>query len=113
MLAVLVAGRTSRGLLMKQSGVECCNMRGMSKAERVVRQSVSLPRRVAGRVRVIARRRKTSTNKVLVDLVETGLETKEAERKRVFDLARRYKECSDPVESDRLGEELVRLIFGE
>lgn len=85
----------------------------MTKAERVVRQSVSLPRRVAGRVRVIAKRRKTSASKVLLDLVETGLEAKEAEKRHFFEVARRYKECSDPVESERLGEELGRLIFGE
>jgi len=85
----------------------------MRKPKHLVRQSVSLPRRVAGQVRVIAQRRKTSTSKVLLDLVETGLEAKEAEKRHFLQLARRYKECADPVESERLGEELGRLIFGE
>lgn len=61
----------------------------------------------------MARTRKTSANRVLVDLIETGLQTKDAERARFFAIARRFKESSDPAESDRLREELANLIFGE
>jgi hypothetical protein len=68
---------------------------------------------VAKRVRAIARTRKTSATRVPADLIETGLNTKEAERERLLALARRFKETSDPVESDRLGAELAHLIFGE
>ena len=78
-----------------------------------MRQSVSLPPRVARRVRVLAKTRKTSANRVLVDLIETGLKTKESERERFLALARSFKESSDPGESDRLREELAQLIFGE
>lgn len=85
----------------------------MPTAEKPVRQSVSLPPRVARRVRTIARARRTSANRVLVDLIETGLEAGEAERRRFFDLARRFKESSDAAESERLREELADMIFGE
>ena len=85
----------------------------MNRAEPSVRQSVSLPSRVAKRVLALARTRKTSANRVLVDLIETGLEAKKAERERFLALAGRFKASSDPVESDRLREELARLIFGE
>ena len=58
--------------------------------------------------------RKASASRVLVDLIETGLESKEGERENVFlALARRFKESSDPGESDRLREQLAQLIFGE
>ena len=50
---------------------------------------------------------------VLVDLIETGIEAGEAEKRRFFDLARRFKESSEPAESERLREELARMIFGE
>lgn len=43
----------------------------------------------------------------------TGLEAKEAEKARFLDLARRFKEATDPGESERLREELARLTFGE
>ena len=78
-----------------------------------MRQSVSLPSRVARRVRAIAKARRTSANRVLVDLIETGIEAGEAEKRRFFDLARRFKESSEPAESERLREELARMIFGE
>ena len=44
---------------------------------------------------------------------KTGLEAGEAEKRRFFDLARRFKESSDPAESERLREELAGMIFGE
>jgi hypothetical protein len=86
--------------------------RNMSRAG-AVRQSVSLPSVVAKRVRAIAKTRKLSANRVLVDLIETGLQAKESERERFLTLARRFKESSDPKESDRLREELANVIFGE
>ena len=78
-----------------------------------MRQSVSLPPRVARRVRTLAKARRTSASRVLVDLIETGLEAGEAEKRRFLDLARRFKESSDPAESERLREELAGMIFGE
>jgi len=84
----------------------------MATAEKPVRQSVSLPGRTAKRVRAIARSRRTSTNRVLVDLIETGLDAREDERRRFFDLARRFKDSSDPSESEQLREDLARMIFG-
>ncbi len=61
----------------------------------------------------MARMRNTSASRVLVDLIETGLKTRESERERFLALARRFKESKDPVESDRLREELALLTFGE
>ena len=78
-----------------------------------VRQSVSLPSGVVRRVRAIAKTRKVSANRVLVDLIETGIQAKDSERERFLTLARRFKESSDPEESERLREELAHLIFGE
>jgi hypothetical protein len=87
--------------------------RVVATAEKSVRQSVSLPGRVAKRVRAIARSRRTSASRVLVDLIETGLEAREAEKRRFFDLARRFKESSDARESEQLREELAHMIFGK
>ena len=84
----------------------------MSRAG-AIRQSVSLPSVVAKRVRAIAKTRNVSANRVLVDLIETGLQAKESERERFLALARRFKESSDPEESERLREELAQRIFGE
>jgi hypothetical protein len=85
----------------------------MATAQKAVRQSVTLPGHVARRVRTIAKARRTSASRVLVDLVEAGLEAGEAERRRFLEVARRFKESSDPAESERLREDLARMIFGD
>ena len=85
----------------------------MSKGQKSIRQSVSLPPRIARDVRALARARKTSANRVLVDLIETGLESREAEKKQFFALANRLTESSDHHERERIKEQLARMTFGE
>jgi hypothetical protein len=84
----------------------------MAEAQRTVRQSVSIPVGVARRVRALARARKTSANRVLVDLIEAGLQSKEAEKERFFALASRLAETPESAERQRLKEELARMTFG-
>ncbi len=85
----------------------------MAKSQKSVRQSVSLPTRIAKHVRAVAKTRKTSANRVLVDLIEAGLQSKEAEKERFFALANRLTGSADPAERRRLKEELARMTFGE
>jgi predicted DNA-binding protein len=85
----------------------------MSNVEKPTRQSISLPPRVARRVKSLAKTSRTSANKVIVDLIESGLEAKEQERKRFFELADRLVRSRDPEDQDRIKEELARLTFGE
>ena len=85
----------------------------MAGAERLVRQSVSIPIGIAKRVRTLAKSRKTSANRVLVDLIEAGLQSKEAEKERFFSLVKRLTESRDAAERQRLKEELARMTFGD
>lgn len=85
----------------------------MSTAEKLVRQSVSLPARVASRVKSLARTSGTSANRVIVELIESGLEAREQEKSRFFDLADRLARSRDPQEQKRLKEELARMTFGD
>lgn len=85
----------------------------MTTAEKPIRQSVSLPARLARRVRSLAKNRKTSTNRVLVELIETGIESKEAEKSRFFELADQLSAASDPAERKRIKGLLARMTFGE
>jgi len=85
----------------------------MKTGDKAVRQSVSLPAPLARRVRSLAKNRKTSTNRVLVELIETGIESKEAEKARFFELADRLIATSDPAERKRIKEMLVHMTFGE
>ena len=88
-------------------------MRRMARPKESIRQSVSLPTGIAKRVRVIARSKKSSANRVLVDLIEAGLQSKAAEKERFFALANRLAQSSDPAERQRLKAELSRMTFGE
>jgi hypothetical protein len=85
----------------------------MSGADKPVRQSVTLPAPVARRVRTLAKNQRTSTNRVLVELIESGLESKEAEKMRFFELADRLGSVSDDRERERIKKELAKLTFGE
>ena len=86
---------------------------GMATTEKPIRQCVSLPARTARRVRTLARARRTSASRVLVDLIESGLETKEREKQRYLDLLEQLRRSEDPAEQGRITAELARLTFGE
>ena len=85
----------------------------MRTTARIVRQSVSLPPRVARRVQALAQRKNASTNRVIVDLIESGLNAQEQEKKRFFELADRLTRSANAAEQKRLKEELARMTFGE
>jgi hypothetical protein len=80
-----------------------------SGSDQAVRQSVSLPSRIAKRVRALAETRHTTASRVLVDLIETGLQTKQAQHDRFFELTDQLAETTDPIERKRLQEELARI----
>ena len=84
----------------------------MRVSEKPVRRSISLPPRVERRVKAIAKRKKVSTTRIVVDLIEAGLQAREQEKRSFFDLADRLTKSSDPREQQRLKEELSRLTFG-
>jgi hypothetical protein len=77
-----------------------------------VRQSVSLPTPIARRVREAAKRGKTSANRVLVGLIEAGLQARDAEKERFYALAERLGRAPDPAERQRIKEELATMTFG-
>jgi metal-responsive CopG/Arc/MetJ family transcriptional regulator len=78
-----------------------------------VRQSVSLPPHLAQEVKLLAKRRTVSESRVIVELIEAGLEAREREKERFFELADRLTESRDPEEQDRIKAELAHLTFGE
>jgi hypothetical protein len=81
--------------------------------EKPVRQSVSLPPDVARRVKTLAKTNRTSTNRILINLIESGLEAQERERRRFFELADQLTQSRDKNEQSRLKKELARMTFGE
>ncbi len=85
----------------------------MAIMEKSIRQSISLPSRVARKVKALAKSRRTSTNRVIVELVEAGLESKEDEKRRFFELADQLSQSTDSSERKHIKEQLAWMTFGE
>jgi class 3 adenylate cyclase len=84
----------------------------MRAANKIIRQSISLPATVAARVRSMAKARRLSANRMLVELIEDGMEAQTRKQQQFFELAERFRGASDPEEARRLGDELGRMVFG-
>ena len=84
----------------------------MKLAAKTVRQSVSLPANLAAHVRSIAKIRRLSANRMLVELIENGIEADKRKQQEFFELAKRFRTADDPKEVKRLGDQLGRMVFG-
>lgn len=78
-----------------------------------VRRSVTLPAQVAQQVDRLAKRRRLSDNRVLLELIEQGIAAEKQKEKAFFQLAERFRASTDPDEVQKLGNELGRFVFGE
>ena len=78
-----------------------------------VRRSVTLPAQVAQQVDRMAKRRRLSDNRVLLELIEEGIEARRQKEKNFFQLAEKFRTAEDPAQVKRLGDELGRFVFGE
>jgi hypothetical protein len=84
----------------------------MRTARKFIRQSISLPIGVAAQVRSMAKTRRLSANRLLVELIEDGMEAQKRKQQQFFELAERFRGAEDPEEAKRLGDELGRMVFG-
>lgn len=84
----------------------------MSPANKTVGQSVSLPANIAAQVRNLAKTRRLSSNRMLIELIESGIEAEKRKQQEFFELAERFRNSTDPEEAKRLGDELGRMVFG-
>lgn len=86
------------------------DMRGTEP--KTVRQSVSLPPKVASQIRIMAKSRRLSATRMLVELIENGIEAEKRKQQEFYDLAERFRHESDPAAAKRLGDQLGRMVFG-
>ena len=82
-------------------------------AQNPVRRSVTLSPRIARQVETLARQRSLSDNRVLVELIERGLEAQKEKEQAFFRLAERFRQADDPEQVKQLGDALGRFVFGE
>jgi hypothetical protein len=84
----------------------------MPTGNKIVRQSVSLPATVAAQVRSMAKSRRLSSNRMLVELIENGIAAEKRRQQEFFELAERFRSATDPGEVKQLGDEMGRMVFG-
>lgn len=84
----------------------------MSTTSKLVRQSISLPAKVASQVCTLAKTRTLSSSRMLVELIENGIEAEKRKQQAFFELAEKFRETSDPKEAKKLGNKLGRMVFG-
>jgi hypothetical protein len=84
----------------------------MKTGSKTVRQSVSLPSSVAAQVRSLAKTRRLSANRMLVELIENGMDAEKRKQREFFDLAEHFRTATDPEEVKRLGDQMGRMVFG-
>lgn len=77
-----------------------------------MRRSISLPVATDRRVKQLARHEKRSASRVLENLIDAGLEAREAERRHFFELTERLRTSKDASEIRQVKDDLARLTFG-
>ncbi len=85
----------------------------MAASNKVVRQTVGLPADTARQVRSLAKQRRLSANRIIVELVEEGIESQKRKKTEFYELAERFRAATDPKEVALLGNEMGRLVFGD
>jgi len=87
--------------------------RAQSARLKHVRRSVTLPPKIARQVEALAKERDLSDNRVLIELIEQGIEARQQKEKAFFQLAERFRAADDPEQIKQLGDQLGRFVFGE
>src|SRR5713101_739926 len=85
----------------------------MKNVTKAVGQRVSLPAGVAAEVRSLAKKRRLSANRMLVALIEDGIDVEKRKQQEFFGLAERFRRATDPEDVKRLGDQLGRMVFGD
>jgi metal-responsive CopG/Arc/MetJ family transcriptional regulator len=76
------------------------------------RLSVALTPELYREVSARAEQDGVSLNRAILQLLRAGIEAENQKRQRLEEMLHRYRECSDPQEAERLGDELGAMIFG-
>jgi hypothetical protein len=77
------------------------------------RRSLTIPAPLAAKIDMIADQRHVSSNRVILDLIEDGVAAYDRRRAAFLELTEQFQKSTDPVETERLREGLIRMTFGD
>ena len=88
-------------------------MHTAQRAEELVQVSVRLPADLSQEINSRAKELDFSLNRTIVQLLRSGFENEQNKKKLLEEKLRLYREATDQVEIQRLGDELGAMIFGK
>lgn len=82
------------------------------KPKATSRVSVALTPEMYAEIRARGEENNMSLNRTILQLLRAGMEAERQKRLHLEEMLRKYRECADPKEAERLGDELGAMIFG-
>jgi hypothetical protein len=79
---------------------------------RSIRQSVTIPAPLAVQVRRVAKERRLTVSRALIELAERGVRAESEVKKDLKTAYDRFMSEPDPTRKNERGKDLVRTIFG-
>jgi len=76
------------------------------------RLSVTIPPDIYTEIATRAEQNDISLNRAVIQLLRAGLEAERHKKEHLERLLLKYRDCSDPQEARRLGDELGAMLFG-
>lgn len=88
-------------------------VRATPRKKASVRQSVTIPAKLASEVRRVARERHLTMSRALVTLAQQGVDAEKTAREQLQLTYRQFMTENNPRRKDQAGKNLIRAIFGE
>jgi predicted DNA-binding ribbon-helix-helix protein len=80
---------------------------------RPIRQSVTIPPKLATEVRRVAKERHLTMSRALVTLAEQGVEAQRTAKRNLASAYDRFMSEQEPGRKNEAGKDLIRAIFGK
>lgn len=83
------------------------------QSEERVQISVRLTPELHNEINTRAQEAGLSMNRIILQLLQSGLDAERSKKQQLESKLRQFRECQDPQEAQRLGDELGAMIFGK
>jgi hypothetical protein len=87
-------------------------VRRKATSARPLRQSVTIPAKLATEVRRVAKERHVTMSRALVAVAERGVRAEAEAREQLKASCSRFLAENDPVRKNEAGKDLIRAVFG-
>jgi len=111
--SVVYVGPSPKRVILVHNESGGATVRLAAKSEERAQISVRLTPDLQAAISQRAERAGISMNRAILQLLREGIESERNKKQHLEETLRRYRECTDPQEAQRLGDELGAMIFGK